>query len=279
MRQFIAVIPALAIAACAIKPACAPPNTWLAPGSLAVIPDPLPRAATAPAVLLGERHDSPVDHRWELATLQRLYALNPRLALGFEMFPRSTQPVLDQWVAGRLTEAELLGQTDWDRVWGFDAGFYLPLFRFARDHHLPMRALNVSRHLVREVATGGWQSAPLADREGVTQAAPPSAAYRARLNGAMSGHAGPPMTPQRLDHFIQAQLVWDRAMAEAIAAQRAADPTRTVVAFMGAGHAQYFEGVPHQMQALGLGGAVVLLTDEKTCAPLDPNYATAIYVE
>jgi uncharacterized iron-regulated protein len=65
------------------------------------------------------------------------------MLLGLEMFPRRAQPVLDRWVAGELTEAELLTQTEWSKVWGFDPSLYLPLFEFARMNRVPMVALNV----------------------------------------------------------------------------------------------------------------------------------------
>jgi uncharacterized iron-regulated protein len=251
---------------------------WLAPGSLTPIADPLPQAATAPVILLGEQHDSAADHHWQLATIQRLYALNPHLALGFEMFPRSSQPALNDWVAGSLTDSEFLKRSDWQKVWGFDANFYLPIFRFARDHRLPMLALNVSRHAVHLVATKGWAALTPAEREGVASPAAPTPAYRASLQDAMSGHQGPSMTPERLNHFIEAQLFWDRAMAEGIAAERAAAPSRTVVAIMGAGHIENGDGVPHQLAALGISAALLLPAHE-ACTAFTPGYATAVFVE
>jgi uncharacterized iron-regulated protein len=281
MRQSLAVLalPILALAACAVKPACAPHGAWLVPGSLRPVADPVQQAAAAPVILLGEHHDNAADHRWQLDTLKAVYAINPRLALGFEMFPRSSQPVLDEWVRGGMSEADFLARTDWKQVWGFDAAMYMPVFRFARQHGIPMLALNVSRHAVHLVATGGWAALPVAQREGVSTPAPPSAAYRASLQDAMSGHGGPVMTPDRLDHFIDAQLFWDRAMAEGIAAERGRDPQRSVVALMGAGHLQHMDGVPHQLQALGVAGAVVLLPDQDVCAPFPRGYANAVYVE
>jgi len=276
----LVLVPALMLAACAVAPpACAPQASWVSPATLRVIPDPLPRAATAPVVLLGEQHNREADHRWELATIERLYSANPSLVLGFEMFPRAAQPVLDRWVAGQLSEADFLQQTDWQHVWGFPPALYVPIFRFGRDHHIPMIALNVSHRVVHLAASQGFANIPPSDREGVGTPAPPSAAYRAELAEAMSGHGGPKMTPERLNHFIDAQLVWDRAMAEAIAAQRARAPGRMVVAIMGAGHLDDRYGVPHQLESLGLAGAVVFLPVHQACPPADANLADALYTE
>jgi uncharacterized iron-regulated protein len=268
------------LSACAVpKPGCVAGGRWVSPATLAPIADPVPAAAAAPVTLLGESHDSRADHRWELATIKRLYAADPDLILGFEMFPRAAQPVLDAWVEGRLTEAAFLEQSHWAAFWGFDPGFYLPIFRFARDHRIPMLALNVSHELVHRVGQVGWDAVPAAAREGVGTPAPPSAAYRASLAEAMAGHGGMAMDKARLQHFIDAQSVWDRAMAEAIAAQRARAPGRPVVAIMGAGHLEQRQGVPHQLAALGIADAVVLLPEQTLCTAPGPGFADAIYVE
>lgn len=57
-------------------------------------------------VLLGETHINPEHHRWQLQMLATLYAARPDMVIGFEMFPRRVQKILDQWVAGELTESE-----------------------------------------------------------------------------------------------------------------------------------------------------------------------------
>ncbi len=243
------------------------------------MPDPIPAANRAQIVLLGEAHDSAADHMWQLRTIQRLYAANPAIVLGFEMFPRIDQPVLDDWTAGRLTEAEFLAKSNWKVVWGFSPDLYMPIFRFARDHEIPMLALNVSHRLVHLAATQGWAGVAAADREGVTDPAVPSAAYRASLAEAMSSHGVPVASPERLAHFVDAQLVWDSAMAQAIAAQHAHAPRRPVVAIMGAGHLENRWGVPHQLDALGLPGAVVLLPAHAACTPPGAGTADALFTD
>jgi uncharacterized iron-regulated protein len=243
------------------------------------IADPIPRAAAHGIVLLGEEHDRAEDHQWQLATIRRLHEADTSLVLGFEMFPRADQAALDRWTAGKLTEAEFLAQTDWKHVWGFDPALYLPIFRFARDHRIPMLALNVSSRTIHLVSKQGFAGVSPADREGVGTPAPPSPAYRQELADVMGSHGGMKMTPDRLQHFIDAQLTWDRAMAEAIAAQRRRAPDRLVVAIMGAGHLENRYGVPHQLDSLGTGGALVLLPEHDLCLPPGAGFADGAYVE
>jgi uncharacterized iron-regulated protein len=95
----------------------------------------------------------------------------------------------------------------------------------------------------------------------------------------MAGHGGPAMTPDRLQHFIDAQSVWDRAMAEAIAAARIRYPGRPILAIMGAGHLENRNGVPHQLAALGITAATVLLPVHDACTPPGAGYADAVFVD
>lgn len=263
--------------------ACAAPGRWYDGAGQPVGQDSvLRRAASAPAVLLGERHDSAEQHRWQLQTLAALHAVNPNLAVGLEMMPRSRQPVLDRWVAGGLDEAAFLTESRWTEVWGFDAALYMPILHFARMHRLPLVALNVNRALVSRTAKEGWAAIPAGTREGVGDPAPLPAAYIDDLAEVMSHHGTPvDRASDRFQRFTQAQALWDRAMAEAIATAHRRTG-RTVVALAGSGHLRYGHGIPHQLAALGIGGTQVLLPWEsgQECADLTdrgPRVADAVF--
>lgn len=267
---------------------CVPPGVWADGTGTAMEPVPLlRRLAEAPVVLLGEQHDRQDHHRWQLHTLAGLYALNPDLAVGMEMLPRRLQPVLDRWAAGELTEAEFLRQTDWRTVWGFDPNFYLPILQFARLHRLPVVALNVERSLIGRTARNGWAAIPEVEREGVGTPAGPSEAYRSRLTETLAAHDRPAsqagsangVTPtDAAARFIEAQSVWDRAMAEKIAETRRVTG-RAVVAILGEGHAAHGDGVPHQLADLGITGTAVLLPwdADRDCDELDGRIADAVF--
>lgn len=279
MARLASILAACLLSACmSARTACVPPGRWADPASLRFVADSLAGAWQRRVTLLGEQHDSAADHAWQLETISRLYTADPSLVLGFEMFPRSGQLVLDRWVRGELSEDAFLTQSDWHHFWGFPPALYMPIFRFARDHRIPMRALNVSHALVHRTSQSGWAAIPPREREGVGTPASPSADYRKSLQDVMNGHGGPSITPARLAHFVDAQLLWDRAMAEGIVAARTAYAGRPVVALMGAGHVEDRHGVPHQLDALGLKGALVLIPVDEACTPPGQGYADAIYV-
>ena len=54
--------------------------------------------------IVGENHDDPNTHTLELAILQELSAKGRPVTLAMEMFERDVQPVVDDYLAGRLAE-------------------------------------------------------------------------------------------------------------------------------------------------------------------------------
>ena len=239
-----------------------------------------------PIVLLGEEHDNAAHHRWQLSVIEALSARRPDLVLGFEMFARASQPVLDQWVAGELDTDAFLHAVRWNETWGFDARLYLPIFDFARRHKLPMLALNVERSLIRRVGRDGWAAVPADEREGIGVPAPALPAYR-RWLAEIFAHKRAPHSDKVTDapdpafeRFVAAQLTWDRAMAEALAAARVQPQAPLVVGLAGIGHLQNGWGIPHQLRDLGIVDAAVLLpvAAGAACAELVAGYADAVFV-
>ena len=263
---------------------CGKPGDWLVPAVEAPATAPpaplLQRLLGQQVVLLGETHDRADDHRWQLDMLTALRRQRPDIAIGFEMFPRRLQPVLDRWVAGELSEAEFLEQAEWKRVWGYDAALYWPLFRFAREQRLPMLALNVDRDLVRAVGARGWEGVAESQRQGVGRPAPPAEAYRNTLRAVFDSHVEPQKEAGHFDNFVDAQLLWDRAMAEVIAAHLERRPQDLVVGILGSGHIQFGHGVPHQLAALGIERQASLMTwpSDQSCAGLGAGFADAVFV-
>jgi len=268
---------------------CVPVGAWVAPAAAAqpiAGPTLLARAAARPVVLLGEVHDSAEHHRWQLQTIAALHALHPQMVLAFEMFPRRVQPALDRWVAGELGEADFLAAAEWRAVWAGEPQLYLPIFHFARMNQVPMVAINVDRALTRAVSEGGFDAVPVARREGVTRPAPAAGSYLDALRDAYaqheregSGTGRPDRNDPVFGRFVESQLVWDRAMAQGIAAARARWPQALVVGVMGQGHLAHGYGVPHQLRDLGVNDAMTLLPWDRgtDCAQLEAGFADAVF--
>ena len=247
-------------------------------------------------ILLGESHTSMAHHRWQLYMLSALHSRNTNMVVGLEMLPRSKQTVLDDWSTGKLTEKEFLEQSSWQKLWGYDAAYYLPLLHFARLNRLPTIALNIDRELVSQVGEKGWRALTEEQRMGLSDPAPASEDYRNSLaqlyayklsldDGAEDHNTGEPDIDEVLrsgafSNFVEAQLTWDRAMAEALAAAHRRDPSAIVVGIVGRGHLEYGYGIPHQLADMGIEDVDVLLPidSDDQCDPLPAELAAAVFV-
>ena len=263
---------------------CGEPGQWLSAGKTSVVvqnpTELLERMAAQQAVLLGEAHDSAEDHRWQLHVLARLHGRQGEMAIGFEMFPRRLQPVLDQWLGGGLSEQDFLKRAEWDKVWGFDARDYLPLFHFARMNGIPMLALNVERSLPEAVGRQGWDGVSAAQKEGLSRPAAASPAYLKALRNAFDHHPAKQRGEETFPRFVEAQTLWDRAMAQSIADHLKKHPGALVVGILGAGHVRHGHGVAHQLKDLGVARVGSLLTWNQAddCAGITRDLADAVYV-
>ncbi|MFY0990562.1 ChaN family lipoprotein [Halomonas sp. C05BenzN] len=263
----------------AVADACSTPGRWYLDGGTPVAPSTLmAELAQRRVVLLGEQHDRMVHHRWQLHTLAGLHAHQPRMVIGLEMLPRDAQPALDAWVAGELDETGFIEASRWHDAWGFDPSLYFPILHFARMQRIPLLALNVAPELRRRLVDEGWESVPEAQRHGITPPAAPPASYREALAEVFDEHPTGGDRDTGLARFIDAQLVWDRAMAAALA-EASGDDT-LVVGLMGQGHLTHGHGVPHQLDDLGLADHRTLLpvTPEADCRPAEPGLADAVYL-
>lgn len=245
---------------------CPAPGQWQRKGEVVDTATLMADLAERRVVLLGEQHERLAHHRWQLHTLAGLHAREPRMTIGLEMLPREAQPALDAWVAGELDEAAFLAESDWLGAWGYDPEAYLPILHFARMQRIPLRALNVTPALRQRIAEEGWEAIPPQERHAITPPVPASEGYREALAEVYANHPSAEDPEGGLERFIDAQLVWDRAMAQALA--EAAEEAALVVGLMGQGHVSYGHGVPHQLADLGID-AVGLLAWQRSddCTP------------
>lgn len=296
LAALIAAVGLHALPLAAADDACLQPGRWTQLGGGTPQPIDADSVIAAQArkqvVLLGEQHDDADHHRWQLHVLAGLHARRESMVLGFEMFPRRVQPVLDRWVAGELSEARFLEEVQWDEVWNMPARFYLPLFHFARLNRVPMIALNVESSLIRSIASEGWDKVADAAREGVGRAAPPSPAYVDFLFQVHDGHvrmrerraARSSRSDPRFRNFVDSQLTWDRAMAEALArgvqnGAGASGGAPLAVGIIGSGHVRHGHGVAHQLRDLGISEIGLLLPVDigLPCRQLVSGLADAVF--
>lgn len=215
-------------------------------------------------VFIGERHDRYDHHLNQLAIIRRLYEIHPRMAIGLEMFQQPFQPYLDAYIAGTLDEREFLKKTEYYQRWGFDDRLYRPILRFAREKGIALLALNVPQEIVHKVAVSGLESLNEQERVWVPPVIDKSdTAYRDRLKAIFKQHSQG--NAENFEYFVEAQLLWDEAMAARAARYLREHPRYNLVVLAGNGHLAYGSGIPNRLRRrVPVAMSIVLQGDRDT---------------
>ncbi|WPL17606.1 putative iron-regulated protein [Thiorhodovibrio winogradskyi] len=215
--------------------------------SLVGLDDLMGRIAEKDVIFIGESHNSYADHLNQLAIIERLHARGKPLAIGMEFFQQPFQPVLDAYVAGELSEHEMLKQTEYFDRWRYDYRLYRPILRFAREQGIALVALNLPRELTEKVGKQGMDALEPEERARLPAEIDASdPAYRERLKAVYEQHPQGPDSD--FERFLSVQLLWDEGMAEQAARFLDTQPGTTLVVLAGSGHLEYDQGIPMRLK-------------------------------
>lgn len=218
----------------------------------------IPALAEKRVVLIGETHDRFDHHLIQLEIIRGLHAIHPELAIGMEAFQQPFQRHLDDYVAGKLSETEILRATEYYQRWRFDFRLYQPILSYAREHRLPLVALNLPGELTRKVGRRGIEALSEEERKQLPDEIDRSdRAYETRLEDIFAEH--PKQGDRSFDRFLEVQLLWDEGMAERAADYLESRPGYSMVILAGSGHLAYGSGIPRRLaRRIPVSTAVVL---------------------
>lgn len=232
--------------------------------------------APAQIIYLGETHDSAADHADQLAILEYLYqkksTATPPLAIGLEMFQKPYQTVINQYLAGKISEEQLVTQTEYQKRWGWSWKNYAPLLQFAKAHQIPVIALNTPSEVLRKVAKGGINSLQATDFQYI----PPTSeidksnlTYRDLILASYQQHKAQALaTSPDFDRFYTAQLLWDETMAATAVEFYRQHPQTQLVVIAGQAHIRYGYGIPDRVsRRLAVQKKSVILSSDETWEP------------
>ncbi|MEM6254006.1 MAG: ChaN family lipoprotein [Cyanobacteria bacterium P01_D01_bin.156] len=205
----------------------------------------------ADVIYLGETHTDPADHAAQLEIITAMYQDRNDIAIGLEMFQRPFQSVLDQYIAGEITESELVKKSEYETRWGFDWELYAPIIRYAQSNQIPLIALNTPREITKKVAREGLASLSGDDLKYI----PPindidtsDENYQAMVAQVFSHHGGHGHSGPSFENFFAAQVLWDETMAESVADYVTASPDTQVIVLAGEGHIVFDFGIPNRVE-------------------------------
>jgi aminopeptidase N len=204
------------------------------------------KLAASRVVYVGETHTSVADHLLQFRIIQALYQKNPHLAIGMEMFPRSSQKALDAYIQGEIDTDDFLKSSKYFSVWGYDWRLFRDVFNFARTNRIPVIGLNLDQKIVGHIFKSGSPD-DLSPEENLALPAERDLdlpGYTDRLRQMHDIHARGNESKGSLSGFIQAQGIWDEMMAQTIAAYLNKNPAAHMVVLAGTEHTRKDSGIP-----------------------------------
>lgn len=192
-------------------------------------------------IFFGEYHNNPISHWLQFELTASLYANNKAsLILGAEMFEADNQYIIDEYLAGLISEKSFMDEV---RLWPNYNTDYKPLMEFAKANKLPFIATNIPRRYASMAFKQGVESLKGLSDLAKSYIAPLNTfvfdttvnCYKELLN---SDHGGLNMAT--------AQALKDATMAYFI--EKNMKPNGVFLHYNGAYHSDNYEGIIHYLK-------------------------------
>ena len=247
-------------------------------------------------VFVGETHDDPTQHMLESELLSRAYEAygDPAnagpdarpVALSLEFFQRDTQPIVDEYLAGLITEKAF--QAD-GRPWPRYETDYSPMIKFSKENELSVLAANAPRRYANRVTRLGRESLSELSPEALASLPPlpygeASDEYRKQWIAVISevmeeegmkcgisveqlaaeGEEVEARAPAgahgNMGNQFDSQVLWDASMAYTISEYLEQHPDALVLHMVGGFHVERGTGTPEQLEAYRPGTSRLIVS-------------------
>jgi uncharacterized iron-regulated protein len=201
-------------------------------------------------IYVSEQHNNPHHHAAQLSVIAGIYARDPSVAIGMEMFKVPFQHVLDDYLAEKIDAEQLVEQSEWEDRWGYDFDLYRPILEFARAHHLKVYALNAPDEITRKVADEGVKGLSEAEKKSLPDLDLSNKEHREMLREIYDAHHA--HASGSFEDFYTAQVIWDETMAYEVArVMKEPSGPKHMVVLAGDGHIRYGLGIPSRAARRG----------------------------
>lgn len=190
-------------------------------------------------LVVGEMHGFLSIHDQQMSILNGLRERGHKIAVGMEFFNYTDQAAINEFRAGKLSEAEFKKAISWGSN---DFNLYGPQLLFGEAG----LGINIPRSVTSQISKNGIAS--LTPEQQLLM--PPnftlgSEAYKRRFFEVMGGH----VSPEKFLNYFAAQSAWDETMAWQTLNFVQANPEYTYVIIVGEFHVAYGGGLPDRLRA------------------------------
>lgn len=196
-------------------------------------------------LVFGEQHDDSVGHLLEKKILETLYQEKGKeIILSMEMFHRDVQYIVDEYLAGLISEKNFIKEA---RAWDTYKSDYRPAVEFAKEKGLKVLAANAPSRYTNLVTRKGLDALKDLDKEVRKKYIAPlpidtvTGVYYDKFLEAMGGHSMPGM------NLFQSQNLWDATMAWSIAGALKKQKKAIVFMLNGRFHSDYHLGMARRL--------------------------------
>jgi uncharacterized iron-regulated protein len=225
----------------------------------------LKAAQEADIVLFGELHDNPICHWLQIELTKDLYDLKKdKLVLGAEMFEADDQVVINEYLAGKISDKTLKEEV---KLWPNFKTDYKPLLDLAKSKNLNFVAANIPRRYANMVYLKGLAQLDSLDTEAKKWIAPLPIKYDGNLKcykdiyASAGGHGG--------ENLPKSQAIKDATMAHFILKNWSKG--KTFIHYNGSYHSNNHEGIEWYLKQANpsLKIMVIAATEQDNVAVLD----------
>ena len=203
-------------------------------------------------IFVGENHTNFTNHLNQLKIIKLLHQKGKKIAIGMEMFQRKFQPFIDQYLQEKIDLKTFLKKTQYFKRWKFNFNLYRPIIEYAKNHNIPIVALNLESEITKKVAQKGIFSLSEEEMKRLPKILNfDDEEYESDMKALLSfQHAHTKKTKRmKKEYMFSAQILWDETMAESGADFLKKHPDYTMVILVGNGHIENFYGIPKRLYA------------------------------
>ncbi len=196
------------------------------------------------AVCIGEAHTAALHHINQLKIIRGIHDSGTDVAIGLEMFPFTSQPLLDNWIEGSLSLEDFT--EGYHQNWQIPFIMYKEIFLYAQKERIPLLGLNLPKSISGKMARQGFHALTPEEKENLPDDiyCKPNSAQMVLLHNILANRGDDGTLFRR---FCEAHMLRDKTMALYAGKYLEQNPEKTLIILAGINHCMK-QGTPEYIE-------------------------------